>query len=108
MLAKLTARGVALTLTVLLLSLDVFAQKNVTGKITGSDGQPVVGATVTVKGTNVGTKTSPAGDFEINVPSGGTALVITSVGYEEQELPIGTATSFSISLRERVSNLNEI
>src|SRR5262245_15335565 len=108
MLAKLTARGIALTLTVLLFSLHAFAQKGVTGKITGSDGQPVVGATVAVKGTGTGTKTSNTGEFEINVPAGGTTLVITSVGYEDQEILIGSATNFSVALKERVSNLNEI
>lgn len=108
MLAQPTMRGLCITLCFLFFSISLFAQKNVTGKITGSDGQPVVGATVAVKGTNVGTKTSATGDFEINVPAGGTTLVVTSVGFEDQEVRIGTASNLAILLKERVSNLNEI
>ncbi|MEJ0102621.1 MAG: TonB-dependent receptor plug domain-containing protein [Bacteroidota bacterium] len=108
MLAKLTARGFALTLSVLLFSITVFAQKVVTGKVTGPDNQPVVGATISVKGTSVATTTSPAGEFSITVPAGGTALVVSSVGYEEQQFSIGTTTNFSVALHEKVSSLNEI
>ena len=108
MLAKLTARGMALTLIVLFSSITVFGQKTITGKVIGSDNQPVIGATISVKGTNVATKTSTTGDFELAVPSGRNTLVITSVGYDEQEIAIGNATTLSISLKERVSNLNEI
>jgi len=108
MLAQPTTRGISMTLCVLLFSFTVLAQKNVTGKITGSDGQPVVGATVSVKGTTAATKTSPTGDFEISVPAGGTTLVVTSIGFDPLEVPVGNSTSLAISLRERVSNLNEI
>jgi len=108
MLAKLTARGFALTLSVLLFSMAVFGQKVVTGKVTAPDNQPVVGATISVKGTNIATTTSPTGEFSISVPTGRNSLVISSVGYEEQQLTIGTSTNFSVALKEKVSSLNEI
>ncbi|MBS1577305.1 MAG: TonB-dependent receptor [Bacteroidetes bacterium] len=108
MLAKLTARGFALTLSVLLFSFTVFGQKVVTGKVTGPDNQPLVGATISVKGTTVATTTSSSGDFSITVPGGRSVLVFTSVGFEEQQINIGSATNFAVSLKEKVSSLNEI
>src|SRR5215813_3140725 len=108
MLAKLTARGTALTLSVLLFSMVVFGQKTVTGKVTGPDNQPIIGATISIKGTNVATQTSASGDFTISVPGGRNTLVVTSVGFDEQEITIGNASTIAVSMKERVSNLNEI
>jgi TonB-linked SusC/RagA family outer membrane protein len=108
MLAKLTARGFALTLSVLLFSLAVFGQKVISGKVTGPDNQPLLGATISVKGTNVATTTSSTGDFSITVPGGRNVLVFSSVGFEEQQVNIGSATTFAISMKEKISNLNEI
>ena len=62
----------------------------VTGNVTSSeDGEPVVGASVLVKGTNVGTITDIDGNFTIgNVPSNATTLVISFIGMQTQEIPI--------------------
>lgn len=108
MLAKLTARGFALTLSVLLFSLAVFGQKVISGKVTGPDNQPLIGATISVKGTTVATTTTSSGDFSLNVPSGRNVLVFSSVGFEEQQINIGSGTNFTVSLKEKVSSLNEI
>jgi TonB-linked SusC/RagA family outer membrane protein len=56
----------------------------------------------------VATTTGNAGDFSITVPGGRNTLVFTSVGYEEQQISIGSATSFAVAMKEKVSNLNEI
>jgi len=62
----------------------------VTGNVTSSeDGEPVTGASVLVKGTNVGTITDIDGNFTIsNVPSNATTLVISFIGMQTQEVPI--------------------
>ena len=62
----------------------------VTGNVTSSeDGEPVVGASVLVKGTNVGTITDIDGNFTIgNVPRNATTLVISFIGMQTQEVPI--------------------
>lgn len=62
----------------------------VTGNVTSSeDGEPIVGASVLVKGTNVGTITDIDGNFAINnVPSSATTLVVSFVGMQTQEVPI--------------------
>ena len=62
----------------------------VTGNVTSSeDGEPVVGASVLVKGTNVGTITDIDGNFTIgNVPRNATTLVVSFIGMQTQEIPI--------------------
>src|SRR3954465_4656189 len=67
--------------------------KVVTGKVTDSkDGTPLVGVSVSVKGTTKGTQTASDGSFRLSVPSGATTLVISSVGYTNQEIAIGSGT----------------
>lgn len=91
------------------LSASAFAQKTVTGTVTSAkDNQPIVGASVLVKGTNIGAATSATGTFTVNVPAGKKILVISSVGYDDQEIDISNQTSISVSLKEKTSNLDEI
>lgn len=99
----------ALTAVMLFLVTTVFAQdKVVTGKVTSSkDGSPVIGASVTVKGGKGGTATGPDGSFSLRVPATASTLVITSVGYESKEVPVG-AGSLDIELKETNAALSEV
>jgi len=108
MLAKLTAKRYWLTFSVLLFSFAVFGQRSLTGKVTGSDNQPVFGATVSVKGTNIATTTANDGTFTLNVPGNRNALVITYVGYETTEVSIAGKNSIDVGLKLQTSNLNEV
>ncbi|MCC7526374.1 MAG: carboxypeptidase-like regulatory domain-containing protein, partial [Chitinophagaceae bacterium] len=60
-----------------------FAQnRNITGKVANaSDKSPLIGATVTVKGTNNATTTSIDGTFSISIQGNDATLVISSVGF---------------------------
>ena len=71
---------------------QVFAQnRTVTGTVTAKeDGLPIPGATVKVKGTNIGTQTNTAGKFTLSVPSGAT-LVVSFIGYSTQQIPVGNS-----------------
>jgi TonB-dependent starch-binding outer membrane protein SusC len=87
-----------------------FAQdKTVTGKVSDSkDGAPVSGASVQVKGSRVGTSTKPDGTFSLSVPASATTLVITSVGFDRQEVAI-TGSALQVSFVANAgSNLNEV
>ena len=96
-------------LPLLLLSLQVVAQdKLVSGKVMDSrDGAPVPNASVTVKGTKVGTSTGADGGFQFRVPANATTLVITSVGFGLAEIAIGSGI-VSVSLEQSNANLNEV
>jgi iron complex outermembrane receptor protein len=86
-----------------------FAQnKTVTGRITDvRDGSPVAGATVTAKGTNIGTSTAADGSFSLSVPSSATTLVVSSVGFAGQEIAI--SDNMTVALAGAAgSNLNEV
>jgi TonB-linked SusC/RagA family outer membrane protein len=83
-------------------------QRPITGQVTNAEGQPVAGASVVVKGTNQGTKTDDKGAFTINVPEGQAVLVISSVGFETQEVDVSGKTEVNITLAAAVGQLNDI
>src|SRR5258708_35028191 len=88
---------------------QVFAQnRTVTGTVTAKeDGLPIPGATVKVKGSNVGTQTNSAGKFTISVPTGG-SIVVTFVGTQSQTIAVGTQTTINVSLVATSNNLGEV
>ncbi|MVT06865.1 SusC/RagA family TonB-linked outer membrane protein [Chitinophaga tropicalis] len=95
-------------LSALLLVGQVVAQnRTITGKVTsGDDGQPVIGATVIVKGTSVGTVTNTDGVYTIQVPEGAGVLVVKFVGMKDQELK-ATGTKANVVLYPDVTKLTE-
>lgn len=88
---------------------SAFAQ-NVTGRVTAaSDGVAVPGASVLVKGTNQGTVTDTDGKFSIQVGDPSSAvLVISFIGFTTQEIAIQNRSSIEVSLKEDISQLNEV
>ncbi|HEY5463856.1 MAG TPA: TonB-dependent receptor [Hanamia sp.] len=95
---------------ILLCFFQSFAQqKTITGKVTNStSSQPLIGATVTVKGSKEATQTNATGDFSISVNSKAQTLIISSVGFETQNVSINGQTNISVSLQISNSALNEV
>ena len=97
-----------LSCTMILLSLAAFSQDVITGKVTDSkDGTPLAGATVTVKGTKTVTQTAADGTFKITGNNNAT-LVITSIGFDKQEVAASQASSINVMLVQNNQQLNEI
>jgi TonB-dependent starch-binding outer membrane protein SusC len=94
----------------LLCSMHMFAQdKPVTGKVTDEkDGSPLVGVSVTVKGTNTGTTTGADGTFRLSVPSNARTLVFSFVAFSTQEVSIGNKAEFNVSLASADKSLSEV
>ncbi len=90
--------------------IQVFAQNVlVSGKVTAqSTGQPLEGATVSVKGTSTTTITNKEGAFSITVPKTGSVLVVSYTGMGTQEFTVKDGSAVSISLAETAGNLNEV
>lgn len=108
MLKNLICR-LSLGLTFLFLCSVCFSQKTYTGKVTDSKtGAPVVGSTITVRGTTTGTQTDNEGNFTISVPNNRTRLMVSSVGYEPQDVTVTGQTDLSVSLKSTLSTLNEV
>ena len=76
------------------------AQRTITGTVSDVGGEPLIGASVLVKGTTVGTVTEVDGSYSINVPSGGTTLVVSYTGFETKEVEIGASDVVDITLSE--------
>jgi len=81
--------------------------KRISGVITDSYGETVIGANVTVKNTTTGTITDMDGRFSLQVPDNA-VLVISYVGYITQEIEVGSQTTLSIVLAEDSQSLNEV
>jgi iron complex outermembrane receptor protein len=64
-------------------------ERKVTGKVlSAADGQGLPGASVMVKGTKVGVATGAGGEFTIAVKGANDVLLVTSVGFQNQEVRV--------------------
>ncbi|MEY8609606.1 TonB-dependent receptor [Parabacteroides segnis] len=81
--------------------------KKVTGVIKDQNGEPVIGANVSVKGTTIGTITGIDGDFALEVPANA-VIQVSYIGYVSQELRLGGKDHLSIVLKEDLQALDEI
>ena len=95
-------KQVLLSLFMLLCGVSMtFGQRMVSGKVSDNAGEPLIGANVTAKGASgVGTITDLDGMYELSVPEGTTALMISYTGYENQELALGTSNVVDVILAE--------
>ena len=86
-----------------------YAQTSVSGKVTsGSDGTPIPGANILVKGTNTGTISDADGNYNIDVPNSEAVLVFSFVGYVTQEIPVAGKTTIDIVLPADATELSEV
>ncbi|MBC3786851.1 SusC/RagA family TonB-linked outer membrane protein [Spirosoma utsteinense] len=78
------------------------------GIVSDERGGALPGATVSVKGTQVGTTTDADGKFTLNVPAGAQTLVVSYIGMTTQEVAIGSRQSFDIKLKAADNVLNDV
>jgi len=98
----------AITLLCLLIGISwASAQTKISGTVVSADdGQPVIGATVLVKGTSIGTITDTNGQFSITVPGGGKALVVSYVGMTTVE--VEAKNGHKIALQADAKQMQEV
>ncbi len=85
-----------------------FAQTHeISGTVKDETGDPVIGVTVRLKGTNIGVATNLVGYFKINVPANAT-LTINALGYESKEVNVSEGQVFSIILKSSNTALTEV
>ena len=99
-----------LLLCLALTSLCSYAQTiTVKGVVTSaSDKEPMIGATVQVKGTGTGTITSIDGDYSLNDVAKDAVLVFSSIGYETQEIKVNGQTVINVVLKDASELLDEV
>ena len=99
-------RKLMMFLTLFILGIGwISAQVRVQGTVVDEAGEPIIGATVVVKGTSQGTVTDVNGSFTLTAPADGT-LVVSYVGYATQEVPV--STTVRVVLSEEVEMLEEV
>lgn len=99
---------IVLTCALMLCISVILAQtKHLTGTVSDEKGEPVIGASVLLKGTAIGTVTGIDGEFSLNVPEDG-ILVISYIGYQSQEVPVAGRNSLSLVLKEDSELLQEV
>ena len=94
---------------VAMIPIFVFSQmKTITGSIVDSNGQPIIGATVMVKGTSTGTVSDIDGNFVLGEVREDAILQISYIGYATQEISVAGKTHINVFLQEESKTLDEL
>ncbi|MEQ6166790.1 SusC/RagA family TonB-linked outer membrane protein [Ekhidna sp. MALMAid0563] len=76
---------------------SAMAQRTVSGKVTDDTGEALPGVNVVIKGTTTGVTTDLDGNYRLSVDDGAT-LIFSYVGFETQEIEIGSRTTIDVTL----------
>ena len=99
--------GLMACLVLTLLGTSV-AQKSISGVVLDSDNVPVIGASVIVVGTSIGTVTDVDGTYNLNLPEGSEQIEIAYLGFNSRILNLSDGNYSSITLEEAFNQLNEV
>ncbi len=80
----------------------------VVGTVTDGNGEPIIGATVQVKGGSLGVITDIDGRYTITVPDGNVILAVSYIGYQSQEIKLNGRKTVNVHLQENVQTLQEV
>lgn len=83
-------------------------ESKISGKVSSKDGNPVIGASVLIKGTNSGTITDINGNFSFVAPTGSKKMIVSFIGMKTQEVLLTTSKNYSIILEDNSYNLDEV
>ncbi|ALO16443.1 TonB-linked outer membrane protein, SusC/RagA family [Salinivirga cyanobacteriivorans] len=97
-----------LTLTFLLMSFSLWAQRMVTGVVNDTEGNTLPGVNVVLKGTTQGTITNPEGKYSIEVPGDDAVLVFSFISYKTEEVQVGDKSQLDVTLIPSLEALSEV
>ena len=101
-------RKTVLMLVLSAVSLLAYAQKTVSGVVTDPTGEPLIGVSIQVKGSTVGTITDFDGKYAMPDVKASDVLVFSYVGYASQEMTVGDQTVINATLSEDTETLDEV
>ena len=81
--------------------------KQVSGTVKDANGNAIVGATVIVDGTTIGTNTGTDGSFRISAPANGN-LLVSFIGYEDQKIAIAGKTNIEVVLQDNYTAIEGV
>ena len=87
---------------------SLIAQRTISGTITDDKKEPLIGASVLVKGTSTGTISDVSGAFSFSIPANGTTLIISYTGYASKEIAIGASNNYNVMLEQEAIDLSDI
>lgn len=82
--------------------------KVVSGTVTDSNGEPLIGVAVAVEGTSKGLITDFDGNFKLEVPDENSVLVFSFVGFETQKVTVGQLTEIDVVLKDNIQQVDEV
>ena len=82
--------------------------RTVSGRVTNDQGAPVVNASVTVKGTPIGTTTNTDGRFTLSVPESANRLTVSYVGFADKEISLTDTDAYTITLSATAKDMQEV
>ncbi|HTN37168.1 MAG TPA: TonB-dependent receptor [Arachidicoccus sp.] len=83
-------------------------KQKVEGKITDKTGTPINGASISIKGTKVGTLSDREGAFSLEVADLSAILTVSYAGYKTQEIALNGQSTLSVTLEEEVNELEDV
>ncbi len=89
-------------------AMSLLAQRAISGKIVDTNNEPLVGATILVKGTSAGTASDVNGEFSLNVPESGTTLVISYTGFSDREIALSGESNYLITMEADITVLEDV
>ncbi len=104
---QLFTRLLASLLFLLIASGMAIAQSTVEGNVKDSNGESLIGVTILVKGTAVGTTSDIDGNFKINVPADASTLIVSYTGFADQEVDIASG-NFDVVMSQESAILDEV
>jgi TonB-dependent starch-binding outer membrane protein SusC len=81
---------------------------DVHGRVTDSAGNPIQGASITVKGTHKGIQTDANGNFTLKGISHNSTIIVSIVGYEEQQIKLGERSDIVVVMKQGVTSLHDV
>ncbi|OQP58544.1 SusC/RagA family TonB-linked outer membrane protein [Niastella populi] len=82
--------------------------KTISGKLIDDKGNPVPNASITVKGTSLGTTSKEDGTYSLSIPANSKILVFSAIGMAEQEITIGDRNTIMVTLSNQLNTLQEV
>jgi TonB-dependent starch-binding outer membrane protein SusC len=105
---KKNLQRASLLFCILFFSFGTWAQnKTITGRVSDENGNPILAASVLVKGTTQGVSSGVNGEFTLSIPEGAKTLTVSSTGFVTQDVPVEGGTIL-VTLVRTSSHLDEV
>ncbi len=100
--------GFLLILFISVFTQYAYAQTTIKGNVSEANGEPLIGASVTIKGKQTGTVTDFNGNYSVPVENSDAILVFSFIGYKTQEIQVGGQQRINVKLDESTEGVDEI